>query len=74
MKYFSDGKHIVSGSCNSTICVCDAETGKIVLGPLKGHNNEVNSMACSPDGKYIVSGSSNGGLAIYMTIRHKYID
>jgi len=74
VEYFFDGKHIVSDSGDSTICVCDTETGEMVSGPLKEHNNEVNAVACSPDDKYIVSGSSNEGLAIYMAIRHKCID
>ena len=51
-----DGKHIVSGSYDKTICVWDAETGAMVTGPLQGHSHLVNSVAFSPDGNHIVSG------------------
>jgi len=39
--YLPDGKHIVSGSYDKTICVWDAETGKVVMGALKGHNDYI---------------------------------
>ncbi len=35
----------------------DAQTGKVVVGPLKGHTEGVNSVAFSQDNKRIVSGS-----------------
>ncbi|KAF8578321.1 WD40 repeat-like protein [Ramaria rubella] len=55
-----DGKHIVSGSYDRTVCVWDAETGKAVSAPFEGHSDWVISVAFLPDGKHIVSGSNDG--------------
>ena len=60
-----DGKHIVSGSHDNTICVWDAEMGQVVTGPLKGHNGSVQSVAYSPDGKHIVSGSDDKMICVW---------
>jgi WD40 repeat protein len=35
--FSQDSKHIVSGSFDQTILVWDAETGEVVVGPLRGH-------------------------------------
>ena len=53
------------GSCDNTICVWGAETGKVVTGPLKGHNGSVLSVAYSPDGKHIVSGSDDETICVW---------
>jgi WD40 repeat protein len=37
--FSQDGKHIVSGSSDSTIRVWDAQTGDVVVGPLEGHTD-----------------------------------
>ena len=52
-----DGRHIISGSCDKTVRVQDAQTGQTVMYPLKGHEDWVTSVAFSPDGRKIVSGS-----------------
>ncbi|KAF7371498.1 WD-REPEATS-REGION domain-containing protein [Mycena venus] len=54
-----DGKHIVSGSNDHTVCLWDAESGAPLGDPLKGHTDWVTSVAFSPDGKHIVSGSND---------------
>jgi WD40 repeat protein len=57
---FSPGGHrIVSGSCDQTIRVWDAQTGEMVVGPLEGHSGYVLFVAFSPDGHRIVSGSGD---------------
>ncbi|KAL5503814.1 hypothetical protein ACEPAH_7885 [Sanghuangporus vaninii] len=56
-------RHFVSPSCDNTICIRDADSGTLVLGPFRGHTNRVDSVAYSPDGKRVVSGS------VDMTIR-----
>ncbi|KAJ6630369.1 WD40-repeat-containing domain protein [Mycena sp. CBHHK59/15] len=50
-----DGKHIVSGSDDRTVCVWDAESREALGAPFKGHTAWVTSVAFSPDGKCIVS-------------------
>jgi len=43
--YFSNSKHIVSGSDENTICVWDAETGNMSCELLKKQNSHVYSVA-----------------------------
>ncbi|KAJ7108137.1 hypothetical protein C8R44DRAFT_884905 [Mycena epipterygia] len=52
----SDGKHIVSGSSDTTIYARDSETGALT-GRFEGHTEPVTSVAFSPDSKWVVSGS-----------------
>ena len=56
MAFSPDGKRIVSGSDDNTVKVWDADKGTETL-TLKGHTDQVTSVAFSPDGKRIVSGS-----------------
>ncbi|KAI6044480.1 WD40 repeat-like protein [Pisolithus marmoratus] len=52
-----DGKRIVSGSADNSVCLWDMETRARVGSPLKGHVGWARSVAFSPDGKWVVSGS-----------------
>ncbi len=61
--YSPNGRHIISGSDDTTIRIWDAETGADIVYPLKGHTGPVCSVAYSPNRQYIISGSSD------MTIR-----
>ena len=57
--FSQDGKHIVSGSFDQTICVWDLKMGDVVLGPFEGHTGSINSVTSLQDGKHIVSGLSD---------------
>ena len=60
-----DGRHIASGSWDNTIRIWDAETGKVVTGPLEGHTGSVWSVAFSPDGRHVASGSYDHTIRIW---------
>ncbi|KZP17448.1 WD40 repeat-like protein [Athelia psychrophila] len=64
--YSPDGTRIVLGSVDSTVCVWDAETGTVIVGPLRvGHGGVVNCVAYSPDGKHIISASEDGTIQVW---------
>ena len=48
-----------------TLRLWDAETGKPIGEPFKGHTEGVYSVAFSPDGKHIVSGSHDKSLRLW---------
>ena len=60
-----DGKYVILGSDDETICVWDAKEGNIVSGPFKGHTGQVSSVAFSPDGKHVVSGAWDNTTCIW---------
>ncbi|EJD08012.1 WD40 repeat-like protein [Fomitiporia mediterranea MF3/22] len=62
-----NGRRIVSGSWDCTICIWNAESGEVIAGPFEGHTNCVMSVAFSPDGRCIVSGSRDGTIRIWDT-------
>lgn len=43
----------------------DVESGKAILGPVKGHVSSVRSIRFSPDGRHIASGSEDGTIRIW---------
>ena len=54
-----DGKRIVTASGDKTARLWDADTGKAIGEPLRGHASDVSSAAFSPEGKRIVTASSD---------------
>ncbi|CAE6530672.1 unnamed protein product [Rhizoctonia solani] len=54
-----DGSRVVSGSRDSSICIWDAQTGQLLLGPFKWHAESVKSARLSSDGMRVVSGSND---------------
>ena len=59
-----DGKKIVGGLSDTTICVWNAETLQQIGQPLMGHTYWIASVAFSPNGKQIVSGSDDNTICI----------
>ncbi len=55
----------MSGSKDCTIRIWEAGTGEPVSDPLKGHTDEVLSVAYSPDGQHIISGSPDRTIRIW---------
>jgi WD40 repeat protein len=65
LAYSPDGRRIATGSLDAGIRVWDASNGKLLLGPMFGHNGGVTSLAYSPDGQLIVSGSYDSRLVVW---------
>ncbi|KAG6907180.1 hypothetical protein DXG01_010051 [Tephrocybe rancida] len=59
-----DGKQVVSGGKDASVCIWDVLTGDLVK-ELKGHTHHVLSVAFSPDGKQVVSGSADKSVCIW---------
>ncbi|KAG1849188.1 WD40-repeat-containing domain protein [Suillus subalutaceus] len=53
------GSHIASGSEDGTILIRRAESGKVVVGPIKTKQEGVEALAYSPSGDRIASGGFN---------------
>jgi len=62
-----DGKHLASGSHDSSIKIIDWATGEVLFtldSTNGGHTNWVTSVAFSPEGKILASGSADGSIKI----------
>ncbi|KAG9128031.1 hypothetical protein FRC07_006145, partial [Ceratobasidium sp. 392] len=50
-----DGKLVASGSLDGSVCVWDAHTGNMLVGPIVGHKKQVNCVIFSPDNSRFAS-------------------
>jgi len=60
-----DGKHVIHGSADNTICIKNMESCKTVMHPLEGHTDGIHSIAISSDGSRIVSGFMDNSVRIW---------
>jgi WD40 repeat protein len=60
----SDGRRVVSGSRDKTLCVWDLESGQLIR-TLHGHTREIGTVALTVDGRWIVSGSWDNTLRLW---------
>ena len=66
MPVFSpDGRRVVTGSGDGTAHIWDANTGKPIGQPLRGHKKEVMSAQFNPDGSRIVTASRDNTARIW---------
>ena len=56
MAFSPDGQRIATASFDSTACLWDANSGKLLLS-LDGHKDSLKSVAFSPDGQRIATAS-----------------
>ena len=68
--FFPDGRHVVSGSEDSTIRIWNVATGESEA-ELKGHSGGVRTVAISPDGSCVVSGSVDYTLRIWNMVTYE---
>jgi WD40 repeat protein len=64
LKFWPDGKRLVSASADQTIRIWDMERSKAIR-TLQGHSLEVWSLDLSSDGSTLVSGSKNGEVMVW---------
>ena len=60
-----NGEYLVSGSLTGTVSILRIETGELIKGPLKGHNERVTSLSFLSDGDHFASGSYDGTVIIW---------
>ncbi len=64
VEFSDDGKYVVSGSGDKTVCVWDVERGELRQ-RLTGHEGDVNSVGFNDNGKHVVSGSSDTTVSVW---------
>ena len=64
LAFSPDGKSLVSGNTENTICLWDVNTGKRTR-VLNGHKGSINSTAFSPDGAILASGSWDNTIRLW---------
>ena len=72
IKYFSDGKRIVYGSDDNTVCIWDI-ISKNEVAKLRGHREAVTGVAISPNEERVASGSLDKTLRIWDIDRRKEV-
>jgi WD40 repeat protein len=63
----------VSSSLDNTICIWDANTGKLIAGPFEGHTGRVLSATYSPDARWVASGSEDRKIRIWDVQRSEIV-
>ncbi|QRV96996.1 Vegetative incompatibility protein HET-E-1 [Ceratobasidium sp. AG-Ba] len=64
MALSSDGRRVASGSAGGFVCIWDAFTGEILVGPLSSHAGRVTAIAFSSDGILCASGAEDGSVRV----------
>ncbi|KAH7918878.1 WD40 repeat-like protein [Leucogyrophana mollusca] len=65
LAFSPNGSEIATGSRDGSFHVCDVLTGKVLVGPVKGHTKFVASLVYSPDGRLIITGSWDQSVRVW---------
>lgn len=68
-----NGKIVVTGSWNTSICFWNAETHALIGDPMYNHAKGVTCVAFSHDGKLVASGGEDGSVCIWDVDKQKNI-
>jgi WD40 repeat protein len=69
----SDGRLMVSGSWNATLCIWDTTTEQVLGDPLSENTYGISAVAFSPSGKYIVAASLDKLICIWDVQKHELV-
>ncbi|CUA73492.1 putative WD repeat-containing protein all2124 [Nostoc sp, PCC 7120] [Rhizoctonia solani] len=67
LAFLHDGKHLVSGSDDGTICIWDACVGQVVFGPFQEHTSRVSDVKVSPDGRLLLLAAEDYTIRVWDT-------
>ncbi|CAE7228358.1 unnamed protein product, partial [Rhizoctonia solani] len=67
LAFLPDGKYLISGSDDCTICIWEVATGQLAFDPLREHLRPVYNVAASPDGNFFVSTAVDDTIRIWDT-------
>ena len=63
--FSKDGKNVVSGLQNGETFIWDTDTGTVVAGPFKKHDQRLRSVTFSQDSKLVVSCADGGAICVW---------
>jgi WD40 repeat protein len=60
-----DGRLVATAAGNRAVMIWQADSGKVLWGPLEGHVDGIHALGFSADSKMVVSGSDDGHVRIW---------
>ncbi|CUA72682.1 putative WD repeat-containing protein alr3466 [Nostoc sp, PCC 7120] [Rhizoctonia solani] len=67
LAFLPNGKRLVSGSDDFTVCIWDTNNLQIVSGPFTEHTDSVSALKASPGGRFLVSAGLDDTVRIWNT-------
>ena len=68
-----DGQLVATATEDQTIIIWEAESGKILCGPIEGHTDDIRSLGFSLDSTMVVSGSDDQKVGIWSVKNEKKV-
>jgi WD40 repeat protein len=60
-----DGRLVATAAGDRTVIIWQADTGRMLWGPLEGHAGDICALSFSADGKMVVSGSDDQNIRVW---------